>query len=157
MAAGLPMRSLRATAWLMGRIMHALPAIASLMMLWIMITIREDVRDLRFISNFPLASSWASQPRNPPENYGGTQTTATFPYTVDTATATPYNNRPAGGTGGAGNGAELDVVKQMYSLMPLQLAMFPRLDWARLADALLMSMEKLVGFFHAVLNFPAPP
>src|SRR6202000_3083337 len=67
----LPMRSLKATGWLLGRMMDAIPALASLLMIWIMITIREDVRDLRFLSNFPLASSWASQPRNPPENYGG--------------------------------------------------------------------------------------
>lgn len=121
-------------------------------MLWIMITIREDVRDLRFLSNFPLASGWASQVRNPPDDYGagGTTTTATFPYTVDTATATPYHNQPSGG-------AELDIAKQMYSLMPLPLALLPRLDWARLADALLMSMEKLMGFFHAVIHFPTPP
>ena len=152
LAMNLPMRSLRVTGWLLGRMMDAIPALASLIMLWIMITIREDVRDLRFFSNFPLASSWASQPRSPAE----TQTTATFPYTVDTATATPYNNYPAGGSGGGNNG-ELDVVKQMYSLMPLPLAMLPRLDWARLADALMMSMEKLMGFFQAVLHFPAPP
>jgi hypothetical protein len=149
----LPMRSLKAAGWLLGRMVNAIPALASLVMLWIMITIREDVRDMRFLSNFPLGSSWASQPRNPPDNHGGNAqpTSATFPYTVDTATATPYNNHPTG------SGAEIDIAKQMYSLMPLPLALLPRLDWARLADALLMSMEKLMGFFQAVLHFPTPP
>jgi len=133
--------------------MDVIPVFASLFMVWIMITIREEVRDLRFLSNFPLSSGWASQARNPPENYGGNPqaATATFPYTVDTATATPYNNQPSG------SGTEIDIAKQVYSLMPLPLALLHRLDWARITDALFTSMEKLIGFFQAVLQFPAPP
>jgi hypothetical protein len=149
----LPMQFFQVTGWLLGRVLNLIPALASLFMLWIMITLREDIRDMQFLSNFSSGSSWASQVRNPPDDYGGNAqtTTATFPYTVDTATATQYNNHPTG------SGAEIDIAKQMYSLMPLPLAFLPRLDWGRFADALLISMEKLMGFFHAVIHFPAPP
>lgn len=151
----LPMRSLMFTGWLMRRMLEAIPALASLAMLWLMITIREDVRDLRFFSSLPLASSWASSARSEnfqqPQAGGATPTgTATFPYTVDTASATPYSPQPS-----ANN--DLDIARQAYSLMPLPLALLPRLDWARLTDALMISMEKLLGVLKYMLHFPAPP
>lgn len=141
-----------ATGWLMRRMLEAIPALASLAMLWLMITIREDVRDMRFFSSLPLASSWASTTRpeafQQPQPAGAAQTTtATFPYTVDTASATPQSS---------GN-SDLDIARQAYSLMPLPLALLPRLDWGRLTDALLSSMEKLMGVLKYMLHFPAPP
>jgi hypothetical protein len=145
----LPVRSLRVTGWILRRMVDLIPALASLAMLWIMITIREDIRGSQATENL----SWASQVRDAngqqnPQHPGGTAASPTFPYTtIDTSKATPYTSAAK---------AELDVARQVYSLMPLPLGMI-RLDWARVADALLMSMEKLLGFLQAVLHYPTPP
>lgn len=143
------MKSVKITGWLLRRMLDAIPALASLAMLWIMITLREDVRDLRFLSNFPLMSRaplndyqppTAQQQYAPPAPAGAVTavTSATFPYAEATATA----------------GNELEIAK-MYSLsVPLALM---RWEWGRLADTLLMTMEKLIHVLQAVWHFPAPP
>jgi hypothetical protein len=148
----LPMKSLKITGWLLRRMLDAIPALASLAMLWIMVTLREDVRDLRFLQNFPLMTG-----RAPMNDYqqqhaapaGTVTTSATFPYTIETAMATPYNAQPQVAN------AELDIAK-MYTLLPLPLALI-RWDWARLADTLKISLDKLMRAFQAILHFPTPP
>lgn len=148
------MRSLQMAGWLFGHLMKTAPVIASVVVIWIALSIRNDIQNSQLIQNLPLGSNWASQPRTPPGEYppqaGQTPgSEPTFPYTVDTATATQYQPQ--------GENADMTVFRQVHALIPLQLGLLQRLDWARLADALLISMEKLVGFFQAVLNFPAPP
>ena len=148
------MRSLQTTGWVLGRVWNMIPVVASLAALWIAMAIREDLYNSRLFQNVPLGSSGASQPRTPPGEYppqaGQTpDSDPTFPYTIDTATATQY--QPPGTSSG------ITLFKQVHALIPLQLGLLQRLDWARLAGALMISMEKLVGFLQTVMNFPAPP
>lgn len=80
---------------------------------------------------------------------GTVTTSATFPYTLDTTMATPYNAQPQA------TNAEMEIAK-MYTLLPLPLALI-RWDWTRLADTLKVSLDKLMRVVQAILHFPTPP
>ncbi|KAG8826538.1 hypothetical protein FRC19_008697 [Serendipita sp. 401] len=144
------LRGVRFIGWMLRRLLEALPVITSLAILWFMFTIREEVRDMRVFSNIPL--SWTNVLQQPQAD--STQDAAT-PESHVTATggpiSIPYTPQPTA------TAAELAILKQFASLIPIPLGMLHRLDWARFSQAFLVSMEKLIGFLQAALHFPAPP
>ncbi|KAG8784814.1 hypothetical protein FRC15_002542 [Serendipita sp. 397] len=105
---------------------------------------------MRVFSNIPL--SWTNVLQQPQAD--STQDAAT-PESHVTATggpiSIPYTPQPTA------TAAELAILKQFASLIPIPLGMLHRLDWARFSQAFLVSMEKLIGFLQAALHFPAPP
>ncbi|KAG8831745.1 hypothetical protein FRC17_002628 [Serendipita sp. 399] len=147
---GVSLRIAHSLGWLLRRLFEAIPVLTSLAILWFMFSIREEVRDMRVFSNLPL--SWTSSQQQAQAD--PTQDAAT-PAAVVTATdgpiSIPYTPRPTS------SAAELAVLKQFASLMPIPLGMLHRLDWTRFSHAFMVSMEKLIGFLQAVLQFPAPP
>lgn len=118
-------------------------------MLWMVFTIREDVRDLRLFSKVS-GTSWAAE-SIATDNYGhypanpGDPTQATF-----TPEGAPLAN--------SATSNEMAVFRHVFQLMPaIPLALLQRLDWGTVYDALFSSMEKLMNVVKYVIHFPAPP
>lgn len=139
-------------------------------LLWMMLSVRQDVHELKRILATPHASRtaglgseegpWVSayawvgpaRERLVHTSEGPVASPRTeFPYpTAGELIPTPYPVHPGS--------AELQVIRNIFSMVPaIPLTILHNLDWKSFTEALLSGIDKVFGIFKVVLNYPLPP
>jgi hypothetical protein len=137
---------------------------------WMMLSLQQDIHELRQIIAMPHAprspglgsgeGSWAgahawtvpAQQRFVHMSEGpATSPRTEFPYaTTLQLVPTDYPAHP--------RSAELDVIRNILAMVPaIPLTVLHNLDWKSFTDALLSGIDKVLGVFKVVLNYPLPP
>jgi hypothetical protein len=142
-----------------------------LALLWIMLSLQHDVRELKQIIAAPRAprisgeGSWGAgayawaeakpaqeRPFHMSEEPPAIPPTA-FPYAATLElgpTPTPYP-APIGA-------AELTVIRNIFAMVPaIPFTLLHSLDWKSFTDALLSGLDKVLEGFKVVFNYPLPP
>ena len=139
---------------------------------WAMLSLQQDIHEIRRIMATPHASftpglgshdgSWTgayawtvpAQERLAYMSEGPVASRSTeFPYAT-TLEPVPTDSQVYLGS----TELELDVIRKVFAMVPaIPLTLLHNLDWKGFTDTLLYGIDKVLGVFKVILNYPLPP